>query len=178
MNSSSSVSLSGQNSMGLILDQLKKAPVTGRIIAEFDLDVIAANPEVDTLLEDGDEIIIPSITQQVYVQGDVSNPGATRYIPGKDIDFYVKNSGGALDSADLNTLFIVHPNGETKNLNNNSRLSFINDQDVQLVYPGSIIYVPKDSNLASNIEVASIWAPIISSLALSITSLSVLNNAD
>ena len=164
------------NSLSLILKQLKNAQVTGRVIAEFDLDIINANSELDTILEDEDEILIPNITQQVYVQGDVNNPGAIRYSSGKDINYYINKSGGALDTADIKTLFVVHPNGETQSLSNiRSRLSFINSKD-ELIYPGSIIYIPKSSNLSSNIEIASIVAPILSSVALSITSLSVLNN--
>lgn len=163
----------------LVLEKLKDSPVSGRVIAEFDLDVLKIKPELDTILEDGDEIIIPNITQQVYIQGEVSNPGAIRYSPNKDINYYLKYSGGALDSADIKNVFIVHPNGETTNLSTNSRLSFIiADNKSQSIYPGSIIYVPRTTNLASSLETASIWAPIISSVALSLTSLSVLNNSN
>lgn len=165
--------------LGLILKQLQESPINGRVIAEFDLDVIRSQPEKDTILEDEDEILIPNKTQQVYIQGEVSNNGAIRYSPGKDIDYYIKNSGGSLDSADLETVFIIHPNGETKSIEMNSRLSFLasNDQEL-LIYPGSIIYVPRSSDLANSLETASIWAPIISSVALSLTSLSVLNNSN
>lgn len=160
--------------------QLKEAQVTGRIIAEFDLSIIKNNPSLDTKLEDGDRIFIPQTTQQVYIQGQVNNAGAIRYSPGKDLNYYINKSGGFLRNADEKNIFIVHPNGETENLANLSkisRLSFlIEDDEKQLIYPGSIIYVPQNTNLKSSIEVAAIWAPIISSLALSLTSLSVLNN--
>lgn len=159
--------------------QLKNTESTGRIIAEFDLDMIASNPFLDTILEDGDRLLIPQITQQIFVHGEVANPGAIRYSPGKDIDYYLNKSGGVLQNSDLKNLFIVHPNGETENINNKSRLSFIVDENTkQLVYPGSIIYIPQKTNLASSLQVASIWAPIVSSIALSLTSLSVLNNTN
>ena len=164
--------------LALILEQLRDSPVSGRVIAEFDLDIIKAKPILDTILEDNDEILIPNITQQVYIQGEISNPGAIRYSPNKSIGYYINNSGGALKSADLGNIFIIHPNGETTNLNSNSRLSFLVQDKPVLVYPGSIIYVPRESNLASSLEVATIWAPIISSVALSLTSLSVLNNTN
>lgn len=161
----------------LLLKQLKDAKATGRVIAEFDLDMLRANPDLDTILEDGDKIIVPNITQQVYVQGEVSNPGAIRYKEGEDINYYMRGSGGELDSADMSTLFVIHPNGETKNLQMNSRFSFMDiNEDETLVYPGSIIFVPRSTDLADSLEVASIWAPILSSVALSLTSLSVLNN--
>ncbi len=170
-------STSENNSLGLVLQQLKDAPVTGRIIVEFDMDILLAKPELDTILEDEDEIFIPYKTQQVYIQGEVSNPGAVRYFELENLAFYISASGGVMDTADEKTVFVVHPNGETKSISLNSRFNF-NSGDAKnaLIYPGSIIYVPKSSNLASNLEVASIWAPIISSAALSLTSISVLNN--
>ena len=162
-------------SLAAVLEILKDAPITGRVIAEFDLEIIKMRPESDTILEDNDEILIPNITQQVYIQGEVSNPGAIRYIPKKGIRYYINSSGGTLPSADNQTIFIVHPNGETQNIFSNSRLSFLaSEEDELLIYPGSIIYVPRSSEFDS-IELASIWAPIISSVALSLTSLSVLN---
>lgn len=164
-----------QESLGLVLKQLKEAEATGRIIAEFDLDVLKASPEKDTILEDNDEIVIPLITQQVFVQGDVSNPGAIRYRPNESLDFYINGSGGLLETADNNNIFVIHPNGESQNLSKQN-FNFLNANNTnQIIYPGSIIFVPKSFD-PNTTEIASIWAPIISSIALSLTSLSVLNN--
>ena len=165
--------------IGELLIQIKETESTGRVIAEFDLDMIKNNKSLDTILEDGDTLLIPQITQQVFVQGEVGNSGAIRYSPNMGISDYVNKSGGFLKSADEENIFIVHPNGETENLNINSRLSFIlQDSDKTLIYPGSIIFVPQKTDFATSLQVASIWAPIISSIALSLTSLSVLNNTN
>ena len=165
--------------IGDLLFQLKETESTGRIIAEFDLDLIKNDSSLDTILEDGDKLLIPQITQQVFVQGEVGNPGAIRYTPSKGIDFYINKSGGYLKTADEENIFIIHPNGETENMNSSARLSFIfQDSDRKLIYPGSIIYVPQTTNFATSLQLASIWAPIISSVALSLTSLSVLNNTN
>ncbi len=171
---------SGQDSgLGELLLQIKETESTGRVIAEFDLDLIRNNKYLDTTIEDGDRILIPQSTQQVYVQGEIANSGAIRYSPNKGIDYYLNKSGGLLESSDEDNLFIVHPNGETENLSSNSRLSFfIQDSNKTLIYPGSIIYVPQKTNFATSMQIASIWAPIISSIALSLTSLSVLNNTN
>ena len=178
INSSSTSSIQDAGVMELLM-QLKNSKPTGRVIAEFDLDVISNNPSQDTILEDGDRIYIPQLTQQVYIHGETSNSGAIRYAPGKDIDYYLNKSGGALPTADLDNIFIVHPNGETENFANKSRLSFIiEDNKEELIYPGSIIYIPQKTNYANSLQIASIWAPIISSIALSLTSLSVLNNSN
>ena len=44
-----------------------------------------------------------------------------------------------------------------------------------LIYPGSVIYIPREVKSRDASLVASIWAPIISASATSITALSVLN---
>ena len=172
-------SVNQDTGIGDLLLQLKETESTGRIVAEFDLDLIKNNPSLDTVLEDGDKLLIPQITQQVFIQGEVGNSGAIRYAPGKGIDFYINKSGGYLETADEENIFIIHPNGETENMNTSARLSFIfQDSDRKLIYPGSIIYVPQTTNFATSLQLASIWAPIVSSVALSLTSLSVLNNTN
>ena len=42
------------------------------------------------------------------------------------------------------------------------------NNNIELIYPGSIIYVPQTTDFAGSLEVF-IWAPIISSIALSLT---------
>jgi protein involved in polysaccharide export with SLBB domain len=178
MNSGATSSIQDSGVMEILI-QIKNSKSTGRVIAEFDLDIISSDPSKDTILEDGDKIFIPQLTQQVFIQGEVSNSGAIRYASGQDIDYYINKSGGALLTADLDNIFIVHPNGETENFANKSRLSFIvEDNNKELIYPGSIIYIPQKTNFANSLQTASIWAPIISSIALSLTSLSVLNNSN
>jgi len=169
--------LFASESLPFILEELKKSTISGRIMAEFDINVIKASPELDTNLEDGDSVIIPISTQQIYIFGEVNNPGAIRYQPGQSIQDYLMSSGGVLESADNANIFVVHPNGELNRLQNTSRLSFINKRgnDV-LIYPGSVIYIPREVLSRDPALVASIWAPIVSALALSITSLSVLDN--
>ena len=71
--------LFASESLPFILDELKKSKISGRVMAEFDLDVIRAKPQLDTNLDDGDTIIIPSKTQQIYIYGEVNNPGTIRY---------------------------------------------------------------------------------------------------
>ncbi|MDA9124209.1 SLBB domain-containing protein [Gammaproteobacteria bacterium] len=168
--------LFASESLPFILDELKKSKISGRVMAEFDLDVIRAKPQLDTNLDNGDTIIIPSKTQQIYIYGEVNNPGTIRYTPGQSIQKYLELSGGVLDNADNKNIYVVHPNGELNRVSGTSRLSFLDNrgEDI-LIYPGSVIYIPRKVNSRDPAMVASIWAPIVSALALSITSLSVLD---
>ena len=167
--------LFASESLPFILAELKKSTITGRLKAEFDIDVIKASPLLDTTLDDGDEIIIPTLTQQVYIYGEVNNPGAIRYKSGQSVNEYLINSGGQLESADSENIFVIHPNGEINRISN-ARLSFLNNRSNDiLIYPGSVIYIPRKVITRDPAMIASIWAPIVSALALSLTSLSVLD---
>ena len=168
--------LFASESLPFVLEELKKSTITGRVMAEFDIDIIKANPNLDTQLDDGDEIIIPTITQQIYIFGEVNNIGAIRYEPGFSFDEYLNKNGGLLGSADNKNIFVIHPNGEINRLQNRG-LSFLNNRSNNiLIYPGSVIYVPRKVNSRDAALVASIWAPIVSAMATSITALSVLDN--
>ena len=37
-------------------------------------------------------------------------------------DFYINKSGGYLETADEENIFIIHPNGETENMNSNAKV--------------------------------------------------------
>ena len=168
--------LFASESLPFVLEELKRSTITGRVMAEFDLDVIKANPSLDTNLDDGDEIIVPTKTQQIYIFGEVSNIGAIRYKAGSSINQYLISSGGLLDSADNSNIFVVHPNGEVNRIQSRG-LSFLNNRSNDiLIYPGSVIYVPRKVNSREPALVASIWAPIVSAMATSLTALSVLDN--
>ena len=159
----------------ILMSELKKSIISGRVMAEFDIDMISADPTLDTILMDQDRIMIPHLPNQVYVYGEISNQGAIRYSPGKGVNYYLKNAGNILETGDKKTIFVVHPNGNTERLSSNFRI-FNNQNNKILIYPGSIIYVPHAGNSMRGIQAASIWAPIISSIALSLTSLSVISN--
>jgi polysaccharide biosynthesis/export protein len=169
--------LFASESLPFILDELKKTEISGRVMAEFDLDLIKANKDLDTTLDDNDQIIIPIKSEQVFIFGEVNQPGAIRYMPSQSVTDYIARAGGAVESSDLNNIFVVHPNGEVNKIINGSRLSMLNNRNSNiLVYPGSVIYIPREVQSRDAALTASIWAPILSSAATSITALSVLNN--
>ncbi len=70
--------------------------------------------EKDFLLEDGDRIYIPTINETVSVIGEVLNPSTFFYREGEDVEFYLEKSGGLNHKADIDNIYIVHPNGEAE----------------------------------------------------------------
>jgi protein involved in polysaccharide export with SLBB domain len=111
----------------------------------------------------------------VYVFGEVNKDGATRYTPKQNIEGYLLSSGGLTENADRNFIYVVHPNGEVNRIKNQKLRLLSNRSNEILVYPGSVIYVPRKVNSQEAAMVASIWAPIVSAMATSITALSVLD---
>ena len=45
--------------------------------------------------------------------GEVSSEGSVMYAPNKDVDFFIDKSGGYKKYADNESIYILHPNGET-----------------------------------------------------------------
>ena len=82
------------------------------------------------------------------------------------INDYIKRVGGLKKSA-FNDLVIIDPDGTTHLFNSRS-LRFGSVVDI---YPGSIIYAPRDIGKLSGVMYASTVSPILSSLALSLASL-------
>ena len=175
MFASSSSQMVDTTGFTLILEQIKNSPVSGRVVTEFDMAVLASNPELRTELDDGDKVTIPYYNGQVYVYGEVQNNGASKYVPNKDISYYIDSVGGFSRYADETQIFVVNPDGSSRSLNIRRGLLSTNNDEIR-IYPGSVIFVPKQLSYVSGTEIASIWGPIVSSFAVTLTSLSVLNN--
>ena len=69
----------------------------------------------------------------------------------------------------LKQLDPVSPNGETVRVETNGIRRFVSQS--YDVYPGSVIYVPRDIGKVEGINLYATLAPIFSSLALSVASL-------
>ena len=100
------------------------------------------------------------------------NPGARLYKPNNSGKDYIEKSGGYGKYAEKSRSIIIHPNGDAF-LFNESIVSFRKNIDI---YPGTIIYVPREIGQLDGINYAAVVAPIFSSLALSLASLNSIND--
>lgn len=156
----------------MLMEELKSKQYSGRVIANFDLEHLKQNQASDHLLEDGDEIHIPAIQKVVYLFGEFNNPINLTYDSNYNLKDYLDLAGGLKDSAN-EELIVVDPDGRS-HIYKPSKF-FIGGSSIE-VYPGSIIYAPRDVGKLSGIVYASTLSPILSSLALSIASLNSINN--
>jgi protein involved in polysaccharide export with SLBB domain len=150
----------------------------GRIQTEFDLNKLKQDSSADIVLQNNDEIFIPEKINHIYVYGEISNQGTIRFKENEDINYYINKKGGLLDSADSKSIYVLLPNGETFKLNQRKRI-FSNNISVssQELYPGSIIFIPRDID-DSYLRRQSIQAyvGILGNLGISLASLSVLKD--
>ncbi|MDC0243956.1 SLBB domain-containing protein [Pseudomonadota bacterium] len=164
--------VAGGDSFALILNEFRNTKPIGRVTAEFDINKIRGSSNLDIALSNGDKIVIPEYKSEVYVLGDVLNPGARLYKPNNSAKDYIDRSGGHGKYAEKNRSIIIHPNGDAF-LYNESIVSFKKNVDI---YPGTIIYVPREIGQLDGINYAAVVAPIFSSLALSLASLNSIND--
>lgn len=158
------------NAINLISEELKAKNLSGRIITNFNIDDISSNDDIN--LEDDDYILIPRLSKVVYMFGEFNNPVTAIYQPEFSVSDYIKISGGIKDTS-INDILIIDPDGKTK-IHRVSKLSFFND-NIQ-IYPGSIVYAPRDIGKLRGINYAATVSPILSSLALSLASLNSISN--
>ena len=164
--------LEGAASTRLIMEELKNSPVSGRVSAEFDLNVLEEDPSKDVVLQDGDKITIPEFVNQVYIFGEVSSEGTVRFEKGQPVSFYIEKKGGFTGFADERNVFVLNPNGETFKVSKNVFMR--QGRDIE-IYPGSVIFVPRGLNDGFLItETAQAYAAILGNIGVSLASISVL----
>lgn len=111
------------------------------------------------LLMDGDQIMIPQRSNVVTVRGAVNAPNVVAYVPGRTIDFYIEQAGGAARNADSKRAFITQPSGkrETKSV----------FRPAPRPLPGALVVVPEvdPENRTNWVQVMGAIAPVVASLA-------------
>lgn len=80
----------------------------------IDLQQALDNPgsDADVVLHDGDELVIPSNTNTVRIQGEVMYPNSVNYLPGKPVRYYVHQAGGFSNEAKRSKVYVVYMNGK------------------------------------------------------------------
>lgn len=94
--------------------KMEKLKINETYTIGINLDQAIANPGsmYDVVLHDGDELIIPSLTNTVRVQGEVLYPNSVGFIPGKTVGYYVRQAGGFSNDARRAKVYVVHMNGK------------------------------------------------------------------
>jgi protein involved in polysaccharide export with SLBB domain len=94
------------------LAALRNEPASGRLVINISSDMGRwENTAADIELRSGDILTIPKRPNFVIVSGQVFNPGAISYVPGKSIMWYLSRTGGPTRLADKKTIYVLHADG-------------------------------------------------------------------
>jgi polysaccharide biosynthesis/export protein len=141
----------------------------GRMVVESDPAVLAQRPDLDTVLEAGDAVFVPKRPNFVLALGDVLNPGAQQFVPGKAMTAYVQEAGGLQRSADDDRIFLVLPNGKAQPV----KLGGWRRSNA-VIPPGSTIVIPKELDPLASLDLVRDISTIIGQFAVSLASIAVL----
>jgi polysaccharide biosynthesis/export protein len=172
-NPSASLGNSGSG-LSFLLSEIQAYKPLGRVIVEFNESKLKENMQDNIYLADGDEIHIPSYSSNVFIFGEVGNPGSVLFKEGETMLDYINRSGGLTKYSSKDSVFIVSPNGETERAHMGGLKKYLTEESE--IYPGSVIYVPRHIGKVEGVNYYATVAPIFSSLALSIASLNSINN--
>jgi protein involved in polysaccharide export with SLBB domain len=142
------------------LQQLQSNPPVGRVVIHVpanakDLASFAKTP-ADVPLRNGDELIIPKKNSYVMVSGQVFNPTAVSYLPGKSAKWYLSQAGGLTQLGDKGASFVVRADGSVLSAKNNSGL-WSGDPMNAVLKPGDSIVVPEKAAKVGSRN----WVPLL-----------------
>jgi protein involved in polysaccharide export with SLBB domain len=108
----SSMQASMQAQRQEVLTALRNHPAGGRLVIRITSDISSwENTSADIALSAGDTLEIPKRPNFVSVNGQVYNPLAISYSPGKDLGWYLKRAGGATSSANKKGIYVLRADG-------------------------------------------------------------------
>ncbi|MGC1619884.1 MAG: SLBB domain-containing protein [Candidatus Acidiferrum sp.] len=126
------------------LDQLETAAPIGRVVIHVRLDIRSwSNTPADIPVRDGDTLIIPKSTNYVTVTGQVLNPTAVAYIPGRSAKWYLSQAGGLTQLANKKAVFVVRADGSVFGAKNNSDSWWMGNSLNETLKPGDSVIVPE-----------------------------------
>ncbi|MDC3245230.1 SLBB domain-containing protein [Gammaproteobacteria bacterium] len=163
----------GLTSIIELVRELNNTKSYGRVVVD-----LLSESSIDLYkVKEGDSLFIPEKNNVVYVYGEISTEGAVMYSEGESVEYFINKSGGFSKFSDNDSIYILHPNGETQ-LYKSRRNIFENSPKSEIkIYPGSIIFVPRAiSEAAPRRLAAQAYVSILGNLGIALASLSAINN--
>jgi protein involved in polysaccharide export with SLBB domain len=119
----------------------------------------------DLVLQDGDSVHIPPYSGIVTVSGSVNAPISLAYVPGANIDYYVRAAGGTTRSGDLSRAYVRQASGRVETVHRRPMFP----DDLPRPGPGSRVVVPEKPPSDKALWVSSL--PVIASIVGSLVAL-------
>jgi protein involved in polysaccharide export with SLBB domain len=153
------------------ITQLQSTAPIGRVVIHINPEMKHwRNTPADASLRDGDTLVIPKKVEYVLVSGQVYNPTAVGYRPGRSARWYLSQAGGITQLADKKAVFVVRADGSVIASKNNSGAWFSGDPLSATLRPGDSIVVPEKAPKIGNRSWTNTLqtAQILSSVAIAV----------
>lgn len=125
-----------------LLANLRETRPVGRLVIDLERSMQAkTGSQHDVILRDGDSLIVPRITQEVTVIGEVQSATSHLYDKSKSLDDYIAMSGGLTARADRDRIYVVRANGS---IEARSGASWFHRGGL-VIRPGDTIVAPLDT---------------------------------
>jgi protein involved in polysaccharide export with SLBB domain len=125
------------------LQTLVDNPPVGRVVIHISRYIRGwAHSTEDIELRAGDVLVMPKKPSYILVQGQVYNPTALSFRPGRSARWYLGQAGGATNLANKKAIFVIRADGSVVGAQQGFSLWRGNPLDATL-YPGDTVAVPE-----------------------------------
>ena len=127
-----------------ILAALRSHPASGRLVIAIGSDIGKwENTAADIELRAGDTLFIPKRPNFIDVSGEVYNPVAVSFVPGRSLDWYLKKAGGATRTGDKKHMYVLRADGSVFIPENQQSIWMGGAFKNVRMQPGDTIFVPE-----------------------------------
>jgi protein involved in polysaccharide export with SLBB domain len=125
------------------LRQLELNPPIGRVVIRIQPELnLWKNTPADVVMRDGDILVVPKKAGYVTVNGQVFNPTAVSFRPGRSAKWYLSQAGGLTQLANKKAVFVIRADGSVLAAKNNSGF-WSGDPLSATLRPGDTVVVPE-----------------------------------
>jgi polysaccharide biosynthesis/export protein len=149
------------------LEQLTANPPVGRVSIRISPNIDRwKNSSSDVAVRAGDVLIVPKKPSFVMVSGQVFNPTAIAYRPGKSAKWYLSQSGGPTQLANKGAIFVIRADGSVFGAKQN----FLAGESFgSVLLPGDTVVVPEKAigggpNWSALFSAAQVTSSIVSTI--------------
>jgi protein involved in polysaccharide export with SLBB domain len=126
------------------IQQLQANPPIGRVVVRIPNELKnLKGSSADVPVRDGDILVVPKKADYIMVNGQVFNPTAVGYRPGRSARWYLSQSGGTTQIADKKAVFVIRGDGSVLSAKNNGSGWWSGDPLAATLKPGDSIVVPE-----------------------------------
>lgn len=124
------------------LDGLLNNPPLGRVTIQVSKDIKSwQGTSRDIAVRAGDKLVVPKRPSYVMVQGQVFNPTAVAFRPGKSAKWYLSQAGGPTNLANKHAIFVIRADGSV--IGARGSALFLGSALGQSLQPGDMVVVPE-----------------------------------